>query len=442
MIHADYSAQLTNSQDPVSAMDIIEELRWRGAIFDSTPGVEEMLGGEKTTVYVGFDPTARSLHVGNLVPIMGLVRMQRHGHSPIAIAGAGTGMIGDPSGRDDERQLLTVEQIDDNVENIKLQLAHFLDFDAKSNPARVINNADWLRKIGMTDFLRDVGKHFTVNYMLSKESVAARMTREQGISYTEFSYMLLQAYDYLVLHDDYGCNLQMGGSDQWGNILAGVELIRRARGHQVHALSYPLITTASGAKFGKSVGGAPTLDPEETSPYRFYQYWINVDDADVIPYMKLFTLLQPDEIAEFEGAVASEPQKREAQRSLARTVTEMVHGPNGVSTAQRATDVLFGGEMDGFSAAELLDIFADVPSKELDRSLIKGDGLPIAHLLTHSGAAKSNGEARRLIEGGGVYLNNVRVSDARGRVTLEGAIDGQIIVLRRGARNYFMLRLV
>ncbi len=401
-----------------------------------------MLGGEKTTVYVGFDPTARSLHVGNLVPIMGLVRMQRHGHSPIAIAGAGTGMIGDPSGRDDERQLLTVEQIDDNVENVKLQLAHFLDFDVKSNPARVINNADWLRKIGMTDFLRDVGKHFTVNYMLSKESVAARMTREHGISYTEFSYMLLQAYDYLVLHDDYGCNLQMGGSDQWGNILAGVELIRRARGHQVHALSYPLITTASGAKFGKSVGGAPTLDPEETSPYRFYQYWINVDDADVIQYMKLFTLFEPDQIAEFEGAVASEPQKREAQRSLARTVTEMVHGSNGVSTAQRATDVLFGGEMDGFSAAELLDIFADVPSEELDRSLIKDDGLPMAQLLTHSGAAKSNGEARRLIEGGGVYLNNVRVSDARGLVTLEGAIDGQIIVLRRGARNYFMLRIV
>jgi tyrosyl-tRNA synthetase len=268
------------------------------------------------------------------------------------------------------------------------------------------------------------------------------MTREQGISYTEFSYMLLQAYDYLVLHDDYGCNLQMGGSDQWGNILAGVELIRRARGHQVHALSYPLITTASGAKFGKSVGGAPTLDPEETSPYRFYQYWINVDDADVIQYMKLFTLFEPDQIAEFEGAVASEPQKREAQRSLARTVTEMVHGSNGVSTAQRATDVLFGGEMDGFSAAELLDIFADVPSEELDRSLIKDDGLPMAQLLTHSGAAKSNGEARRLIEGGGVYLNNVRVSDARGLVTLEGAIDGQIIVLRRGARNYFMLRIV
>jgi tyrosyl-tRNA synthetase len=423
-------------------MDIIEELRWRGAIFDSTPGLGGMLGNEKTTVYVGFDPTARSLHVGNMVPIMGLVRMQRHGHSPIAIAGAGTAMIGDPSGKDDERQLLTVEQIDDNVENIKLQLAHFLDFDVKSNPARVINNADWLRKIGMTDFLRDVGKHFTVNYMLSKESVSARMTREQGISYTEFSYMLLQAYDYLVLHDDYGCKLQMGGSDQWGNILAGVELIRRARGHQAHALSYPLITTASGAKFGKSVGGAPTLDPEETSPYRFYQYWINVDDADVIPHMKLFTLLEPDEIAGFEEAVASEPQKREAQRALAKTVTEMVHGPNGVTTAQRATDVLFGGEMGGFSATELLDIFADVPSEELDRSTIDGDGLPMTQLLTRSGAAKSNGEARRLIEGGGVYLNNVRVNDARGRVTLDDAIDGQIIVLRRGSRNYFMLRLV
>jgi len=423
-------------------MDIIEELRWRGAIFDSTPGVEEMLGSEKTTVYVGFDPTARSLHVGNLVPIMGLVRMQRHGHSPIAIAGAGTGMIGDPSGRDDERPLLTVEQIDDNVENIKLQLAHFLDFDVKSNPARVINNADWLRKIGMTDFLRDVGKHFTVNYMLSKESVEARMTREQGISYTEFSYMLLQAYDYLVLHDDYGCNLQMGGSDQWGNILAGVELIRRARGHQAYALSYPLITTASGAKFGKSVGGAPTLDPEETSPYRFYQYWINVDDADVIPYMKLFTLLEPDEIDGYEEGVASEPQKREGQRALARTVTEMVHGPNGVATAQRATDVLFGGEMGGFTASELLDIFADVPSVKMLRQEFQDEGTPLPVVLTAAGAAKSNGEARRLIEGGGIYLNNLRVDDVNTRVTRDNGIDGEVLVIRRGARNYFVVRIV
>lgn len=423
-------------------MDIIEELRWRGAIFDSTPGVEDMLGREKTTVYVGFDPTARSLHVGNLVPIMGLVRMQRHGHSPIAIAGAGTGMIGDPSGRDDERQLLSVREIDDNVENIKLQLAHFLDFDVKTNPARVINNADWLRKVGMTDFLRDVGKHFTVNYMLSKESVAGRMTREQGISYTEFSYMLLQAYDYLVLHDEYGCNLQMGGSDQWGNILAGVDLIRRARSHQAHAMSYPLITTASGAKFGKSVGGAPTLDPEETSPYRFYQFWINVDDADVIPYMKLFTLLEADEIAGYGTAVAAEPQKREAQRALAEAVTEMVHGSAGVTTAKRATDVLFGGDMDGFSASELLDIFADVPSEEVDRGSLTGDGIGMAQLLTQAGAAKSNGEARRLIEGGGVYLNNQRVSDARGIVSLDDAIDGEVVILRRGARNYFMVRLV
>ncbi len=425
----------------MSGMDIIEELRWRGAIFDSTPGVEGMLGSEKTTVYVGFDPTARSLHVGNMVPIMGLVRMQRHGHSPIAIAGAGTGMIGDPSGRDDERQLLTMEQIDDNVENIKLQLAHFLDFDVKSNPARVINNADWLRKVGMTDFLRDVGKHFTVNYMLSKESVSARMTREQGISYTEFSYMLLQAYDYLVLHDEYGCNLQMGGSDQWGNILAGVDLIRRARGHQAHALSYPLVTTASGQKFGKSVGGAPTLDPEETSPYRFYQYWINVDDADVIPHMKLFTLLELDEIAGYEEAVASEPQKREAQRALAQTVTQMVHGPNGVTTALRASEVLFGGEMDGFSAAELLDIFVDVPSVGMPQEEFQGEGPPLPAFLTAIGAAKSNGEARRLIEGGGVYLNNRRVDDPHGHVTREEAIDGEVIVVRRGARNYFMVRL-
>ena len=423
-------------------MNIIEELRWRGSIYDITPGAEELLDREKIPVYVGFDPTARSLHVGNMVPIMGLVRMQRHGHSPIAIAGAGTGMIGDPSGRDDERQLLSVEQIDENVENIRHQLAHFLDFDTKTNPARIINNADWLRKVGLTDFLRDVGKHFTVNYMLAKESVAGRMKREQGISYTEFSYMLLQAYDYLVLHDEYGCKLQMGGSDQWGNILAGVDLIRRARGSRAHAMAYPLITTASGAKFGKSVGGAPTLDPEETSPYRFYQFWINVDDADVIPYLKLFTLLEPDEIAGYEEAVTSEPQKREAQRALARTVTEMVHGPNGVNAAQRATDVLFGGEIEGFSAAELMDIFTDVPSTEMQREDFQGDGLQVAQVLTRAGAAASNGEARRLIEGGGVYLNNRRIADARGRVSTEDATDGEVIVIRRGARNYYMVRLV
>ena len=423
-------------------MDIIQELRWRGSIFDSTPGVEDMLGQEKTTVYVGFDPTAPSLHVGNLVPIMGLVRMQRHGHSPIAIAGAGTGMIGDPSGRDDERQLLSVEEIDDNVENIKLQLAHFLDFDTNLNKARVINNADWLRKVGMTDFLRDVGKHFTVNYMLSKESVAGRMKREQGISYTEFSYMLLQAYDYLMLHDDYGCNLQMGGSDQWGNILAGVDLIRRARGHRAHAMSYPLITAASGAKFGKSVGGAPTLDPKETSPYRFYQFWINVDDADVVPYMKLFTLLEIDEISRYEEAVSSEPHKREAQRALAQAVTEMVHGPQGVTTAQRATDVLFGGDMEGIPASQLLDIFSDVPSKKIAQASLQGDGIGMAQLLTQAGGAQSNGEARRLIEGGGVYLNNQRITDARAVVSLKDAIDGEVVILRRGARNYFMVQLI
>ncbi len=422
-------------------MDIIEELRWRGSIYDATPGVEDMLGREKTTVYVGFDPSARSLHVGHMVPIMGLVRMQRHGHSPIAIAGAGTGMIGDPSGRDDERQLLSVDEIDENVENIKLQLAQFLDFDTKTNPARIINNADWLRKVGMTDFLRDVGKHFTVNYMLAKESVASRMVREQGVSYTEFSYMLLQAYDYLVLHDEYGCNLQMGGSDQWGNILAGVDLIRRARGHQAHAMSYPLITTASGAKFGKSVGGAPTVDPEETSPYRFYQFWINVDDADVVPYMKLFTLMEQDEIAGYEEAVSSEPQKREAQRALARTVTEMVHGSAGVTTAQRATKVLFGGDMDGFSATELLDVFADVPSTELPRTEFEGDGVPLSWLLMTAGGANSTSEARRLIDGGGVYVNNVREGDPQERIDLDRAIDGRVIVLRRGARNNFVVRV-
>ncbi|MEE8363054.1 MAG: tyrosine--tRNA ligase [Dehalococcoidia bacterium] len=423
-------------------MNVIEELRWRGALFDMTPGAEELLAREKITVYVGFDPTARSLHIGNLVPIMGLVRMQRHGHSPIAIVGGGTGMIGDPSGRSDERQLLSVAEIEDNVAGIGAQLERFLDFRAQTNPARLINNADWLRSALMVDFLRDVGKHFTVNYMLSKESVATRLGREQWLSFTEFSYMLLQSYDFMVLHDRYGCLAQMGGSDQWGNILAGVELIRRARSTQVHAISYPLITTASGEKFGKSVGDAPTLDPADTSPFRFYQFWLNVADADVIAYMRLFTLLESDEIAPHTEAVAQEPQKRAAQRELARVMTEMVHGQAGLETAQKATEVLFGGEIEGLSAAELLDIFAEVPSTEIPRDRFAGGRMPLVQLLVAAGAASSNGEARRLIQGGGVYLNNRRAPDTTAAADLKQAADGRVFVLRRGARSYFMVHVV
>ncbi|MFW6174765.1 MAG: tyrosine--tRNA ligase [Chloroflexota bacterium] len=423
-------------------MNVIQDLQWRGALYDVTPNAEHLFENENVTVYAGFDPTAKSLHIGNLVPIMGLVRMQRHGHSPIAIVGGGTGMIGDPSGKAEERQLMTAAQVDENVEGIGAQLGRFLDFNTKKNPAKLVNNADWLLQLGLVDFLRDVGKHFTVNYMMAKESVAARLDRDEGLSYTEFSYMLLQAYDFLVLHDRYNCRAQLGGSDQWGNILAGVELIRRMRGERAHAVVYPLITTSTGEKFGKSVGGAPTLDPEETSPFRFFQFWMNVADADVIRYMKLFTLWDGEQIAPYEEAVSAEPQKREAQRALAKEMTEIVHGKDGLARAERATNVLFGGSIEGIPADELLDIFSDVPSRDLPRTEFEDGGLPVSRLLVAAGVAESNGEARRLVQGGGIYLNNQRVSDPRDVVTAEQLADGRVLVLRRGAKNYHLVRVV
>jgi tyrosyl-tRNA synthetase len=276
-------------------MNVFEEFEWRGLIYDASEGLKEALAGQKITGYIGFDPTAPSLHVGSLLPIMGLVRLQQYGHTPVALVGGGTGMIGDPSGKTEERQLLSKEQIEYNLEGIRAQLSRFLDFEARTNKALLVNNADWLVPVSMVDFLRDVGKHFTVNYMLAKESVKRRY--EEGISFTEFSYMLLQAYDFLVLHDRYGCTLQMGGSDQWGNIVAGIELIRKLRGTRCYALVSPLVTTSAGIKFGKTEAGSVWLDANLTSPYRFYQFWFNTDDRDVVKYLKFFTMLNRQEIA-------------------------------------------------------------------------------------------------------------------------------------------------
>lgn len=420
----------------------MDELNWRGALYDATVGAEEALARERVTVYNGFDPTAKSLHVGNLVPIMGLVRMQRHGHTPIAVVGGGTGMIGDPSGKSEERQLLTREQIQENVAGIATQLASFLDFRARSNPARVVDNADWLLESRTIDFLRDVGKHFTVNYMLAKESVKTRLGREEGISFTEFTYMLLQAYDFQVLYDRVGCTFQQGGSDQFGNILAGVELVRRTRGVQAHGIVLPLITTASGEKFGKSAGGAPTLDPEDTSPYRLYQFFLNTEDADVIRYLKLFTLLDQGQIQELERALQANPKARDPQRALAREVTRQVHGESELQRAERASAVLFGGEIVGVSAGELLEIFADVPSSRVPKSELSGEGIQLSQLLVQSGVARSNGEARRLVEQGGVYVNNLRAQDAKAALTSDDAIEGKVLVLRRGAKSYQLVELV
>jgi tyrosyl-tRNA synthetase len=297
-------------------MNLFEELEWRGMLYEATPELREVLAKEKLTAYIGFDPSAPSLHIGSLLPIMGLARAQRFGHTPIAIAGGGTGMIGDPSGKTKERQLLSSEQIEANVSGIKEQLAHFLDFGATENPASIVNNADWLAPITMMEFLRDVGKHFTVNSLIGKEAISRRLESEEGISFTEFSYPLLQAYDYLVLHDRYKCTLQMGGSDQWGNILAGVDLIRRVRGAKTHALVFPLVTTAAGVKFGKTEAGAVWLDANLTSPYRFYQFWLNTDDREVIAYLKYFTWLSQAEISDLEESLRTEPEQRKSAEGI------------------------------------------------------------------------------------------------------------------------------
>jgi len=437
------------------ATSVFDELTWRGMVYDSTPGAAEALAREKVTFYVGFDPSAKSLHIGNLSTIMGMVQMQRHGHSPIAIVGGGTGVVGDPGGRDEERALLSREQLEENAEGIRAQLQSFLDFSpATPNRARLVNNADWLEEVSLLDFMRDTGKHFTVNYMLAKESVSARMERETGISFAEFSYMLLQAYDFLVLYERYGCTFQLGGSDQWGNILTGVDLIRRVHGPlpsrqgeaagRAHAIVSSLITTASGEKFGKSVGGAPTLDPAVTSPYRLYQFFLNTDDRDVIPYLKVFTLLGRDEIGRLEQAVAEEPAKREAQRRLAGEVTLTVHGQDGLARAERSTEFLFGrGEAAAVPPAdELEDILADAPSGEVRRDQVAGEGMPFVTFATNTGTCGSVGEARRLVAQGGLYLNNVRVEDPARPVRSEDFQDGRVLVLRRGARNYHLVRLV
>jgi len=423
------------------AMTIIDELGWRGLIYDKTEGADDLLGGQKITLYNGFDPTKDTLHVGNLVPMMQLARWQRFGHTPIALAGGGTGMIGDPSGKSAERNLLSLDVIDYNVSRIKEQLAGILDFEVKSNPARVVNNADWLRPLSLVDFLRDTGKHFTVSYMLAKDSVKSRMERDDGgISFSEFSYMLLQAHDYLHLFDTQGCVLQAGGSDQWGNILAGVELIRRARGERVHGLVYPLITNADGSKFGKTAEGTSVwLSTEYTSPYRFYQFWYNIDDADVVTYLKYYTWLTQAQIAELENLVVTRPEQREAQRTLAREVTRMIHGETALAKAEQASQALFGGDITGLDAADIEDIFAEVPSSEVARDALS-DGVTVVDLLVNSGLASSKADARRSIQGGGIYLNNERVADGMA-AELAQAIDGRFIVLRKGKRQYHLVRV-
>ena len=428
--------------------NVAEELEWRGALFDATPGALHVLATKKVSCYNGFDPTASSLHIGNLVPIMGLVRLQRHGHSPIALVGGGTGMIGDPSGRVEERALMSVAQIDENVDAIRLQLEPFLDFEVKSNPARIVNNANWLRDTNLLEFLRDIGKHFTVNSMMGRESVKGRFDRDSGISFTEFSYQLLQAYDFLRLFEQEKVGFQAGGSDQWGNILGGVELIRKIHGAdsdgrpRAHGIVYPLVVSSTGEKFGKSIDGAPTLDPDQTSPYKLYQFFLNVADADVVAYTKLFTLLNQVHIGNLTEAVSVEPEKREAQRTLAKEVTRTVHGENGLAQALKVTEAFFGDNISALSSDEMEDVLSGSPVTEINRDQLTGNGMKFSELAITTGSGKSNGDVRRTVEQGGMSLNGEQIKDAGRAVLMSDLVDGRLMVIRRGRKNYAIVKLV
>ena len=423
----------------MNAASIVDEFEWRGMLYDVTDGARDMFARERVTAYVGFDPTASSLHVGSLLPIMALARLQRAGHSPIALVGGGTGLIGDPSGKSQERTLLSMEEVDRNLAGMRAQLERFLDFDAAPNPARLINNADWLRSITLLEFLRDTGKHFTVNYMLAKESVKRRLGGEEGISFTEFSYLLLQAHDYLVLHERFGCTLQMGGSDQWGNITAGCDLIRKMAGGKAHGLVLPLVTTSAGTKFGKTEAGTLWLDPARTSPFRFYQFWLNTDDRDVAKYLRFFTWLDAPAIEELERAVVEAPEAREAQRRLAREVTAIVHGAEELQRAERASQILFGGSLKDASPSDLLMVFEDVPSSTMTQSALLGS--TVAAAAYSAGLAASKGEAGRLIKQGGIYLNGERVTDDRRLLTSDDTIGGRLVVFQKGQRERRLVRI-
>ena len=425
----------------MSAISILDDLRRRGLIeqFTNEEAIARDLSSKSVSIYCGVDPTADSIHVGHLLPFLTLGRLQRQGHRPVILVGGATGMIGDPSGRSSERSLLTLEQVAHNVECIRRQVSRFVSFEG-DNAAVMVNNIDWIGPLTYLEWLRDVGKYFTVNYMLGKESVRSRLEdREQGISYTEFSYMLLQAYDYLELNRTQNCTIQVGGSDQWGNITAGIELIRKKGQGEAYGMTFPLVTTSTGEKFGKSAGNAIWLDPERTSPYALYQYFLRSEDADVERFLKFFSLRPVDEIEAIVAAHAEAPHKREAQRILAEELTELIHGEDGLRRAKQATDILFGSEIEGLSDKELTSIFADVPAADLDRSKLEA-GYSIVDLLADSGLEKSKGDARRSLKGGGVYVNNRRVDGEELVVTPEHLASETILVLRKGKKSYLLAR--
>jgi len=423
---------------------VLDELGWRGLVYQHTDGVPAALAGGPVSAYIGFDPTGSSLHVGSLVPIMVLVHLQRYGHRPIALVGGGTGMIGDPSGKSSERQLLTAEQVAINAEGIHSQLERFLSFEG-ANAARMRDNGVWLNSLHLVDFLRDIGKHFTVNYMLQKDSVRSRM--DAGISYTEFSYMLLQAYDFLELRRRDGVTLQLGGSDQWGNITAGIELIRRVDGAEAHALTMPLVTTSTGAKFGKTEAGAVWLDATRTSPYAFYQFWLATEDADVGRYLRYYTLLSRDEIEALDARTAAAPEQRAAQQALAREVTCRVHGEEALAAAEQVSTFFFGGlEAAALSEAAFGILRAEAPFAEVTRAALASDSDPARFdalkLLTASGLAASNGAAKRLLEQGGVSVNKRKLASSDRHVPASDVLLlGGHVVVGKGKRDYALLRV-
>ena len=420
--------------------NVIQVLRERCLLDNVTSDDVETKAGEPLVVYAGFDPTSSSLQAGNLVSIMLLAHFQRCGHRVIALVGGATGRIGDPSGKTGERSLISREQVRENVKGIRENMERFLDFDHPAACAEIVDNSEWLEAYGYIDFLQDVGRHFRMGAMLGRDSVRTRLESDEGMSYTEFSYALLQAYDFLVLFDSRECVVQAGGSDQWGNITAGVDLVRKLRGAEVFGVTAPLVCDSAGRKFGKSEGNAVYLDRRLTSYFDFYQFFYRTADTDVIRFLKIFTFLSLDRIAELEQAMENDPESRAAQKTLAEEVTRNVHGEHGLSVARRSSSVLYGEAMDGLQANDLLDIFADVPSTELPRGEV--EDATVVDVANASGLCSSKGEARRLVESGGLYLNNVRVAGIDRTVGGEDIVDGRVLVLRSGKKKHHLVKIV
>ena len=422
-------------------MNLIEDLQWRGLYTDCTDleALTKRMTEGPVTVYCGFDPTGDSLHVGHLVPQLLLRRFQLVGHLAITLAGGATGMVGDPSGKSAERNLLTREQLNANVASVKGQLARLLDFECVGNPARLMDNADWTAPMSFLDFLRDIGKHFSVNTMLAKDSVKSRMEGDSGISYTEFSYQLLQANDFYHLRKEHNCELQIGGSDQWGNITAGTDLIRKKIGATAWGWTFPLITKSDGTKFGKTEGGAVWLDPQKTSPYKFSQFFVNTEDVKVVEYLKKFTFLSRAEIEELEAKHTANPGAREAHKALAREVTRLIHGQAALDAALKASDILFGAEIGDTTEETFRDVVGEVPTKEINATQLADAGAPLVELLVHSGLCPSKGQARKDIDGGGIYVNNVKSTDNGRAITNADLLFGKYLLLRKGKRSYTVL---